>query len=653
MRGCGMRKSLLGLGLFCAFFATGASRVDNLEELRRFYQLTPEYDNVPSEQITVAIFDSGFSDIVEKDPQSGKLLIKPGVLPASATVIDDYSELVPGAKYVPLKEHNHGGMMAQTVWAMTGNNPLGPKFILMNVSNPINLGDAVAASMAMGVDIIVNSQNFEYGGDFNGLGFLNAKVNEATASGILWLNAAGNYHGSVINGTYSVSMKHKLRVNQDGAVAEFALAWNGTKDQQELGTDRDLDLIVTNSKGELVQAVTLKDGTTTYEMDNRRQVLTKQAKAAVPPPTPDGETPPVVVPPIVVENGDARKTALHPYERFTLKLDRNDPRDPNDVYTMRVVKHGGLFNATDTYRITVQYRGDKNAVMDGNGRPVEPIALDPREVAQNREIMVPADNPNVVTVGDLSPYCSTGPTLDGRNKPEIVMARSSVYLSTGDQAGLSSAANAMAGGMAVNLMAALLPYNMKLTRESFIRFVESTNGPDQIQRRLTKGYLPSTAYPTSLEMVSNMSDEYRTIIQTIQGASPDTVFAPYVTDEGSIILGVNTHPSQISRIFTPTLLLPYANRLDEVDFYLTTRWDERAQTMTPITALGDRFQLNGGQFRKNYPWESWASRGYKKSDFIEVRQLEFQEYRTTGQRVSNMWKTPSQRQLREIVSGVR
>jgi hypothetical protein len=637
MRGWSMKKSLLGLGFFCAFFATGAGKVDNLEQLRRFYNLTPEYDNVPSEQVTVAIFDSGFNDIIEKDQETGKLLIKPGALPASAVLIDDYSEFVPGTKFVPLKEHNHGGMMAQTVWAMTGNNPLGPKIILMNVSNPINLGDAITASIALGVDIIVNSQNFEYGGDFNGLGFLNAKVNEATANGILWLNAAGNYHGSVINGKVGVSMKHKLRVNQDGALVEFALAWNGTKELQELGTDRDLDLIVTNSKGELVQAVTLKDGSTAYEMDNRRQVLTKAVRSS------SGEE--------VI--GDGRKTALHPYERFTLKLDRNDPRDPNDVYTMRVLKQGGLFNSTDTYRLTVQYRGDKNAIMDTNGRPVEPIALDPREVSRNREIMVPADNPNVVTIGDISPYCSVGPTLDGRMKPEIVLERSSVYLSTGDQAGLSSAANAMAGGMAVLFKAALLQYNMKLDRASFIQFMAAANGPDQTQRRLTKGNLPATAYPTSLEMVSNMSEQYRAIIQTIQNASPNTVFAPYVTEDGSIILGVNTHPSQINRIFTERLLSPYTNRLGEVDFYLTTLWDQRTQQMIPITALGDRFQLNGGQFRKNQPWESWASRGYKKSDFIEVRQLEFQEYRITGQRIPNLWKTPTQRQLREIVAGVR
>jgi len=66
------------------------------------------------------------------------------------------------------------------------------------------------------------------------------------------------------------------------------------------------------------------------------------------------------------------------------------------------------------------------------------------------ELYPPADDPRVITVGDLSPSSSIGPTADRRVKPEVLLEDSRAYFTDGDvSAGSSNAAAYFAGIVAI------------------------------------------------------------------------------------------------------------------------------------------------------------------------------------------------------------
>jgi hypothetical protein len=83
--------------------------------------------------------------------------------------------------------------MAQIIWAVTGSNPKGPQFFLLNANGPTMLRRAVRFAIEQNVDIILFSASFEGGGNGDGRGSINRIVSEALSEGIIWINAAGNY----------------------------------------------------------------------------------------------------------------------------------------------------------------------------------------------------------------------------------------------------------------------------------------------------------------------------------------------------------------------------------------------------------------------------------------------------------------------------
>jgi hypothetical protein len=72
------------------------------------------------------------------------------------------------------------------------------------------------------------------------------------------------------------------------------------------------------------------------------------------------------------------------------------------------------------------------------------------DASHENELYPPADNPLVLTVGDLDPSSSIGPTADRRVKPDAVVEDSRAYFSDGEvSAGSSNAAAYVAGVVAV------------------------------------------------------------------------------------------------------------------------------------------------------------------------------------------------------------
>src|SRR5262249_13503474 len=157
--------------------------------------------------------------------------------------------------------------MAQIVWAVTGSHPRGPQFYLLNANGPTMLRRAVRYAIEHKVDIILFSGAFEGGGNGDGRGFINRVVADALAAGILWINAAGNYGHRVYNGPVRVDRDGYLRFRDgpDGTALRFrnrldentvtvTLPWNDYREQEDAGTDKDLDLYVEDWNGKRLGA---------------------------------------------------------------------------------------------------------------------------------------------------------------------------------------------------------------------------------------------------------------------------------------------------------------------------------------------------------------------------------------------------------------
>ena len=85
------------------------------------------------------------------------------------------------------------------------------------------------------------------------------------------------------------------------------------------------------------------------------------------------------------------------------------------------------------------------------GKTLEPAEF--LDASKEGEIYPPADNAGVLTVGDGSRYSSTGPTADGRAKPDVVLEESTARFSNGEESVGSSNAAAYFAGVAAVLRA--------------------------------------------------------------------------------------------------------------------------------------------------------------------------------------------------------
>ena len=419
------------------------SRLVDAKGVRERLGVGPAYDDVAGvESVKVAVLDYGFDG----------LGVGKGYLPASAEIVEDYDpEFVrrfglgdPEYRkgFEPL--NRHGREMAEIVWSVAGSRPGGPKFYLLNANGPTMLRRAVRYAIEQHVDIILFSGSFEGGGGGDGKGPIDRVVDEAVARGILWVNAAGNYGGRVYNGPVRVLADGflKLRNVPDIAALRFrnradentitvTLTWNDYKDEEDAGSDKDLDLFVEDWTGKRI--------------GSGEKVQVSGTRVAGPDET------------------------RNPRERVVLAdLGRNPhiPTDPDFCYRIRVRARRGRFSDGDRIRILLTPARDTYIPAGGLG-PEEAVTF--VDASNEGEIYPPADHPGVLTVGEAGPSSSVGPTLDGRGKPDVVVEDSRAYFSDGQVTYGSSNAAAYLAGVAVLLKAAepaLLPNHLlKLARE--------------------------------------------------------------------------------------------------------------------------------------------------------------------------------------------
>jgi hypothetical protein len=394
-----------------------AARLANAVQVRKRLGLTPEYEGVRgAESLKIAVLDYGFAGF-----DSGRRY-----LPESAALVEHYdADFVRRFKLgepeyrKPLDPANaHGRVMAQIAWAVTGSNPKGPKFYLLNANGPTMLRRAVRYAIEQKVDLILFSGSFEGGGNGDGRGFINRVVADALAADIIWINAAGNYGRHVYNGPVRVGRDGYLRFRdgEDGTALRFCqrldenpvtitLTWNDYREEEDAGTAKDLDLYVEDRAGKVIAA--------------SEKVQIAGDKAAGP------------------------NESRNPRERVVL----SDLPASADLYRIRVRAKKGDFTADD--RIRVLITSARESYVDPDTGAVDD-ALTFYDAGGKEELYPPADNPLVLTVGDSSPSSSVGPTADRRVKPDVILPDSRAFFSDGEvTSGSSNAAAYIAGVVAV------------------------------------------------------------------------------------------------------------------------------------------------------------------------------------------------------------
>jgi len=399
-----------------------AARLSNAASIRRQLNLLPAYERVASlESVKVAVLDYGFEGIGSGRPY----------LPANTVVVEHYDpEFVrrfnlgaPSFQKPFAPGNSHGRAMAQLAWAVTGSSAKGPRFYLLNANGPTLFRRAVRYAIEQKIDIILFAGNFEGAGNYDGRGPLNAIVDEAVAAGIIWINAAGNYGGSVYNGPVQRTPNGYLRLGPGSSATALrlrnlvdengitiTLTWNDYGDEEDAGTDKDLDLYVEDDQGRVLGSSELK------------QVRGDRPAA-------DGES-------------------RNPRERVVLS---DVAAVPGRDYRIRVKARSNNFSSKDRLRILVTALRDKPYRDPQSGKLVRPVQL--LEASESGEIYPPADHPGVITVGDATRYSSIGPTGDGRIKPDVILEDATAQFSNGEETNGSSNAAAYFTGVVALLKA--------------------------------------------------------------------------------------------------------------------------------------------------------------------------------------------------------
>jgi hypothetical protein len=399
-------------------FAPSGARLANADDVRKRLGLLPEYENVPGiEAIKIAVLDYGF------DGLGGARQY----LPANAVIVEHYdAEFVrrhklgdPEFRKAFAPQNSHGRSLAQIVWAVTGLHPNGPQFFLLNANGPTMLRRAVRYAIDAKVDVILFSGTFEGGGNGDGRGPMNRIVADALAADILWINAAGNYGGRVYNGPVKIRADSFLRLGAepDSTALRFrnlldentvavTLTWNDYREQEDAGTDKDLDLIIEDGQGKRVGA------------SEKTQV---QPKDKVGP-----------------------EETLNPRERVVLV---DLPASGDQDYRIRMRAKKGNFGDLDQIRVVLSPKREVYFDPQTNGSTSSVRFVD---ASGKSELLPPADNPLVITVGELNFTCSRGPTLDHRVKPDVILPDSRALFTNGEMTfGTSNSAAYFAGVVAV------------------------------------------------------------------------------------------------------------------------------------------------------------------------------------------------------------
>ncbi len=372
--------------------------IKNLPELWQATGASNLHDsNDRGQGVKIAVFDNGFlgweQELGRTLPPETKLIVREGVKPAA---------------------RNHGLIMARLAYAMaSGQNAYNknlphPELYLFVTTGYENLQYAVDQAIAMGIDIVLYSQVWEYGGNLDGRGYINTTVNKAVNAGILWVNAAGNFARGLYRGPISsdasgsVTLPHqdqflRFEIAEEMAQTRITLAWNDFNDSYDSVTNKDLDLVLEDTEGKRIAISNF------------------------------------------VQNGDNKTDhfAPHSWEMINVPLRKG-------TYHLRVKNNSFNFDPSSEMRIGV-YGPESTRIID--------------QVASNT-ILTPADNAGVLTVGASDSVSSSRGSFSFGGKPEITSI-SRVQLSDGQAITSTSTAAAIRAGYLAALWSSYGELNRK------------------------------------------------------------------------------------------------------------------------------------------------------------------------------------------------
>jgi hypothetical protein len=361
--------------------------------------------------LKIAILDNGFA---------GLKYSRGSRLPPNTRLIE-----APGNE---MTSSPHGTKMAEIVYSLATGSAfytpkiIGPEIILLNTNGYSNLLHAIDTVILEQVDIVLYAQVWEYGGNFDGGGFINKEVDRAISSGVLWVNAAGNMGQSTWNGNieiddfggvklpfknYSDSPFSYLRftVPQDQTDVKIVLSWNDFTNSKDHKTSQDLNLELLDSKNQII------DGSYLIQtgLDHSSKEYSNHAREIV---------------------------------HATLKP---------GIYNIRINAASKNFDKNSIMRVTV------------NGLGVRLI-----ERSQITTVLIPADNPNVLTVGATDVDYS-GMTA---SKPEAKM-RSEVRFGLNQTHKGTSAATAIAVGSLATYISSMPRNSSKIKKLQIDQLIQS------------------------------------------------------------------------------------------------------------------------------------------------------------------------------------
>lgn len=358
----------------------------NIDEIAQSLNLATYAQSKGVRTVKIAILDNGFRGYKS---QIGRTLPRSTKYHGGPVAVDAKAEDV------------HGLFMAQIVSGLLAKTPgISYELHLFSAFGYSNLNRAVDSVVDGKFDVVLYSQVWEYGGNGDGRGFINAAINRGAASGAIWINAAGNFGDATYRGAvekleddwaYLPSLNRGVRVRcfenaKNKCNLRAVLSWNSFSDDVNKGTDKDLDLVLTDDTLKVIRTGGL-------------QQVKKMS-----------------------DGGSGQ--SLYPREIIEAELRPG-------IYELRVkVRSGNFTKAADELRIVTS--GDYLEQLDRN--------------SADESMLAPADNSSVITVSASDSEKSSRSI--SRGKPEVSRASAMVLENDETYKGSSNSA-AMSAAVAV------------------------------------------------------------------------------------------------------------------------------------------------------------------------------------------------------------
>jgi hypothetical protein len=233
-------KAKLALRLFALMLgglASAQTRLDNAASLQGEIGLSAaRLKSLRLQNTKIAILDQGFGNYQEGEAS----------LPKNTKLV----WLGEGPAQSP---QTHGLGLARALWGVLGRPSDGPLLYLVPTPGFSDLRRAVDYVIQEKIDIVLYSNNWEYGTNFDGTGLIPGIIQKALDRGVIWINSTGNYRNYVYTSDLVIDPKTgwvkvpglgqtlRIRSLQDEAQVDITLSWNDFSQDDSKASNKDLD----------------------------------------------------------------------------------------------------------------------------------------------------------------------------------------------------------------------------------------------------------------------------------------------------------------------------------------------------------------------------------------------------------------------------